>query len=145
MRWTDAPPSLEETRVAILQHAHISDLLARSWGDGLDLMKSLRSVAPSSASSVVGTCITTMTKADLIQHLADKKKMTWQHAELLVNTVFACMEQSMRRGERIEIRGFRKFPACLAGRPRSCFILLAWRAQVAEQGLTLPVPPGPSA
>jgi integration host factor subunit beta len=50
-----------------------------------------------------------MTKSDLIQHLAEKKKMTWQHAEVLVEAVFACMEQSLRRGERIEIRGFGTF------------------------------------
>jgi hypothetical protein len=30
-----------------------------------------------------------MTKSDLIQHLAEKKKMTWQHAEVLVEAVFA--------------------------------------------------------
>jgi len=109
MRWTDAPPSLEETRVAILQHAHISDLLARSWGDGFDLMKSLRSVAPSNASSVVGTCIITMTKAELVERLAEKTKTCVQRAEFVVNAVFACLEQSMRRGERVEIRGFGTF------------------------------------
>ena len=43
----------------------------------------------SEASSVVGTGTTRMTKSDLIQHLAEKKKMTWQHAEVLVEAVFA--------------------------------------------------------
>ena len=52
---------------------------------------------------------THMTRSDLIQHLAETKKMTLQHAEALVNAVFACMEQSLRRGERIEIRGFGTF------------------------------------
>jgi len=37
MRWTDAPPSLEEIRVAILQHARISELPARPWADRLGL------------------------------------------------------------------------------------------------------------
>ena len=50
-----------------------------------------------------------MTRAHLIQLLADKRKTTWRHAELVVDAVFACMEQSMRRGERIELRGFGTF------------------------------------
>ena len=47
-----------------------------------------------------------MTKADLTQHLADKTKLTWQHAEFVVNAIFACVEQALRRGERVELRGF---------------------------------------
>jgi integration host factor subunit beta len=50
-----------------------------------------------------------MTKAELIQRRADKKMMSWKHAELVVEAVFASMEQSMHRGERIEIRGFGTF------------------------------------
>jgi integration host factor subunit beta len=50
-----------------------------------------------------------MTKADLIQRLADKTKMSVQRAELLVDSIFACMEMSLHRGERIEIRGFGTF------------------------------------
>jgi integration host factor subunit beta len=50
-----------------------------------------------------------MTKADLIQQLADQKMMSVQLTELVVDAVFATMEQSLRRGERIEIRGFRTF------------------------------------
>jgi nucleoid DNA-binding protein len=38
-----------------------------------------------------------MTKADLIQQLADQKMMSVQRAELVVDAVFACMEQSLRR------------------------------------------------
>jgi integration host factor subunit beta len=52
-----------------------------------------------------------MTKADLTQHLADKTKLTWQHAEFVVDAIFACVEQSLRRGERIELRGFGTFQA----------------------------------
>jgi integration host factor subunit beta len=48
----------------------------------------------------------TMTKADLI---ADKLKFPWARAELLVDVVFDCMERSMSRGEKIEIRGFGSF------------------------------------
>ena len=45
-----------------------------------------------------------MTKADLIAVIADKFKFPWARAELLVDVVFDCMEQSMSRGEKIEIR-----------------------------------------
>jgi len=50
-----------------------------------------------------------MTKADLITIIADKLKFPWARAELLVDVVFGCMEQSMSRGEKIEIRGFGTF------------------------------------
>ena len=41
--------------------------------------------------------------------LADKLKFPWARAELLVDVVFGCMEQSMSRGEKAEIRGFGRF------------------------------------
>ena len=44
-----------------------------------------------------------MTKADLIAIIADKLKFPWARAELLVDVVFGCMEQSMSRGEKIEV------------------------------------------
>jgi integration host factor subunit beta len=50
-----------------------------------------------------------MTKAELVEFLAQKTKMSVQRAEFVVNAVFSCMEQSMRSGERIEIRGFGTF------------------------------------
>ena len=50
-----------------------------------------------------------MTKADLITIIADKLKFPWARAELLVDVVFGSMEQSMSRGEKIEIRGFGTF------------------------------------
>jgi nucleoid DNA-binding protein len=48
-----------------------------------------------------------MTKADLIVVIADRLKFPWARAELLVDVVFECMEQSMSRGEKIEIRATR--------------------------------------
>ena len=45
-----------------------------------------------------------MTKADLITIIANKLKFPWARAELLVDAVFGCLEQSMSRGEKIEIR-----------------------------------------
>jgi Bacterial nucleoid DNA-binding protein len=50
-----------------------------------------------------------MTKADLITIIADKLRFPWARAELLVDVVLDCMEQSMSRGEKIEIRGFGTF------------------------------------
>ena len=43
-----------------------------------------------------------MTKADLITIIADKLKFPWARAELLVDVVFGCLEQSMSRGEKVE-------------------------------------------
>jgi nucleoid DNA-binding protein len=48
-----------------------------------------------------------MTKADLIAVIADKLKFPWARAELLVDVAFDCMGQSIRRGEKIEIRATR--------------------------------------
>jgi integration host factor subunit beta len=50
-----------------------------------------------------------MTKSDLIEPLCQVEKLPKGRAELLVNTIFDCLEQSLRRGERIEIRGFGSF------------------------------------
>jgi hypothetical protein len=48
-----------------------------------------------------------MTKADLITIIADRLKFPWARAELLVDVVLGCLEQSMSRGEKIEIRATR--------------------------------------
>ena len=48
-----------------------------------------------------------MTKADLTTMIADKLRFPWARAELLVDVVFGCLEQSMSRGEKIEIRATR--------------------------------------
>ena len=64
---------------------------------------------PKTIAAMRGEGSASMTKADLIERLAQEKRMARQHAELLVDTVFATMEQSLGRGERIEIRGFGTF------------------------------------
>jgi integration host factor subunit beta len=51
----------------------------------------------------------TMTKSDLIDVLCEAQKMPKGRAELLVNVIFDTMEASLRKGERIEIRGFGSF------------------------------------
>ena len=55
------------------------------------------------------TDVASVTKAKLVEGLAQKTKMSVQRAEFVVNAVFACLEQSLLRGERIEIRGFGTF------------------------------------
>ncbi len=50
-----------------------------------------------------------MTKSDLIERLCLDQKLPKGKAELLVNSIFDCLEQALRRGERIEIRGFGSF------------------------------------
>jgi hypothetical protein len=36
--------------------------------------------------------------------IADRLKFPWARAEVLVDVVFGCLEQSIRRGEKIEVR-----------------------------------------
>jgi nucleoid DNA-binding protein len=58
-----------------------------------------------------------MTKADLISIIADKLKFPRARAELLVDVVFDSMQQSMSRGEKIEVRATRpNYPPL----PRAC-------------------------
>src|SRR5215813_15207610 len=50
-----------------------------------------------------------MTKADLIDLVAERTKLPRGRAELLVGQLFDCMVEALRRGEGIEIRGFGSF------------------------------------
>jgi integration host factor subunit beta len=50
-----------------------------------------------------------MTRDDLIERIAARTKMSRTHAENLVCTIFGSMQESLRQGERIEIRGFGTF------------------------------------
>ncbi len=50
-----------------------------------------------------------MTKSELIETVANKLQLPKGKAELIVNCVFDSMEASLKRGERIEIRGFGSF------------------------------------
>jgi integration host factor subunit beta len=50
-----------------------------------------------------------MTKAELVEHVAQSTQLTKKHAELIVNTVFESIAQSLRAGEKIELRGFGSF------------------------------------
>jgi integration host factor subunit beta len=50
-----------------------------------------------------------MTKADLIDVIAERLKLPRGRAELLVGQVFDCMVDALQKGDGIEIRGFGSF------------------------------------
>ena len=51
-----------------------------------------------------------MTKSDLVQKLSEQvTTLTKKECEVIVDTVFGHMKESLQRGEKIEIRGFGSF------------------------------------
>jgi integration host factor subunit beta len=50
-----------------------------------------------------------MTKAELVEQVASSAELTKKHAEMIVNTVFDSIVESLRDGEKIELRGFGSF------------------------------------
>ena len=50
-----------------------------------------------------------MTKADLVEKVANVAELTKKDAETLVEVVFECIIDSLNRGEKIELRGFGSF------------------------------------
>lgn len=50
-----------------------------------------------------------MTKADLINVIAEKANLQHKQAEMVVNLVFDMMADALKRDDRIEIRGFGSF------------------------------------
>jgi integration host factor subunit beta len=51
-----------------------------------------------------------MTKSDLIAVVAEKvSSKRKKDAEVIVETIFDCMTEALRQGDRIEIRGFGSF------------------------------------
>lgn len=50
-----------------------------------------------------------MTKADLVNVIADKAKLQHRQAEVVVNLVFDLMSDALKKDDRIEIRGFGSF------------------------------------
>ena len=50
-----------------------------------------------------------MNKSELVEKLAERAKITKKRAEQVVNLVFDQMTAALKRGERIEIRGFGSF------------------------------------
>jgi integration host factor subunit beta len=50
-----------------------------------------------------------MTKAELVEEVARTTELTKKHAEIIVDTVFKSIVDSLRTGEKIELRGFGSF------------------------------------
>jgi integration host factor subunit beta len=50
-----------------------------------------------------------MTKAELVDEVARSTQLTKKHAEIIVNTVFDSIVDSLKAGEKIELRGFGSF------------------------------------
>ena len=50
-----------------------------------------------------------MTKSDLIMKLSKREKMTADAVKVVVDAIFDAMMESLKKGERIEIRGFGSF------------------------------------
>ena len=50
-----------------------------------------------------------MTKAELVDQVARSTQLTKKHAEIMVNTVFESIVDSLKGGEKIELRGFGSF------------------------------------
>lgn len=50
-----------------------------------------------------------MTKADLVERVAEQADMTKKDAEQLVEIIFDSITASLNRGEKIELRGFGSF------------------------------------
>ena len=50
-----------------------------------------------------------MTKAALVEEVARVADLTKKHAEVIVETVFRSITDALRRGEKIELRGFGSF------------------------------------
>jgi integration host factor subunit beta len=54
-------------------------------------------------------CGDAMTKSDLVRLVSEEKKLSKARAETLVNRVFDCIEDALKRDERVEIRGIGSF------------------------------------
>lgn len=50
-----------------------------------------------------------MTKANLIDHVADKTQRTKKETEQLVEAVFTGISEALGRGEKVDLRGFGAF------------------------------------
>jgi integration host factor subunit beta len=50
-----------------------------------------------------------MTKADLIERVSDRIKLTKKQTELIVNTLFTSITDALTQGDKVELRGFGSF------------------------------------
>ena len=50
-----------------------------------------------------------MTRADLVEKVANKINLTKKQTEVIVNTVFQSITDSLSKGDKVELRGFGSF------------------------------------
>ena len=50
-----------------------------------------------------------MTKADLVERVSDRIRMTKKQTEVIVNTLFSSITDALTRGDKVELRGFGSF------------------------------------
>ncbi|MCP4401318.1 MAG: integration host factor subunit beta [bacterium] len=50
-----------------------------------------------------------MTKADLVEKIAERATLSKKDSEIVVNTVFQCIIDSLAKGDKVELRGFGSF------------------------------------
>lgn len=50
-----------------------------------------------------------MTKAELIQEVANSSQLSKKEAEIIVDTFFSAIVETLKRGDKIELRGFGSF------------------------------------
>lgn len=74
-----------------------------------------------------------MIKQDIVSRVADMMGLTKVKAEVAVDSVFEALKTAMRKGERIELRGFGVFVV----KPRKSGI-----GRNPRTGAEVPIPPG---
>ena len=50
-----------------------------------------------------------MTKADLVEQIADDVELSKKDSEIVINTVFRCIIDALAEGDKVELRGFGSF------------------------------------
>ncbi|RMF86033.1 MAG: integration host factor subunit beta [Nitrospinota bacterium] len=50
-----------------------------------------------------------MTKAELVEKVAERINLTKKQTEVIVNTLFASIADALARGDKVELRGFGSF------------------------------------
>lgn len=50
-----------------------------------------------------------MTKAELVGRVADKIHLTKKQTEAIVNILFMCITDALKKGDKVELRGFGSF------------------------------------
>ena len=50
-----------------------------------------------------------MTKAELVEKVAEKIQLTKKQTEAIVNTLLSCITEALSEGDKVELRGFGSF------------------------------------